>query len=182
MLWGGFTWWQIVRFPSETGAQAEVAIVLGAATWNGNPSPVFRERLRHAIHLYHTGRVHTLLFTGGTGPGEPTSEAAAGRALALAHGVPAEAILIEDRSTRTRDSLANARDIMAREQLQSALLVSDPLHLKRTTVIAQALGMTVAPSATTTSAFRSPKARRDQAYSETKWLMFFHLCRVFRGP
>ena len=57
---------------------ADAAVVLGAAVWSNSLSPVFRERINHAIELYRRGKVRKLIFTGGQGnPNEPTEAAAA---------------------------------------------------------------------------------------------------------
>ena len=66
---------------------ADAAIVLGAAVWEDAPSPVFAARLDHAITLYHQGRVHALIFTGGVGEGDILAESEVARTYALAQGV-----------------------------------------------------------------------------------------------
>ncbi len=57
-----FTYSKLYKEP-----QSDAALVLGAAVWQGKPSPVFEERIKHAIKLYTQGKVHTLIFTGGKG-------------------------------------------------------------------------------------------------------------------
>lgn len=61
--------WQIYRTGLQTlpkEAHADAAVVLGAAAWDKRPSPVFRERINHAITLYQSHRVGKIIFTGGT--------------------------------------------------------------------------------------------------------------------
>ena len=50
---------------TSPNVQADAAVVLGAAVWGRDVSPVFRERINHAINLYQAGRVKKLIFTGG---------------------------------------------------------------------------------------------------------------------
>src|SRR5512135_2551242 len=66
---------------------ADAAIVLGAAAWNGQPSPVFEERVKHAIDLYQAGRIGAIIFTGGVGEGESTAEAIAASRYAIERGI-----------------------------------------------------------------------------------------------
>ena len=74
-------------------------MVLGAAQYDGTPSPVLEARVRHAVELYKAGIAPILIVTGGKASGDRTTEAAAARAWAEAHGVPASAILAEDQGT-----------------------------------------------------------------------------------
>src|SRR3954468_5609134 len=85
---------------------SDAIVVLGAAQYVGRPSPVLRARLDHALELWQRGLAPTLIFTGGTGTGDTTSEAAVSRNYALRHGVPDAAILMEDEGRTTRESLA----------------------------------------------------------------------------
>ena len=45
------------RFKTDAGVNTDAGIVLGAASWNGKPSPVFKERINHAISLYKNGNI-----------------------------------------------------------------------------------------------------------------------------
>src|SRR6185369_2349700 len=83
---------------SETDS-ADAAIVLGAAVWGERLSPVFQERVNHAISLYRAQRVGKIVFTGGQGNPDEETEAAAARRFAVSNGIPPEDILIEDKST-----------------------------------------------------------------------------------
>ncbi|MDI7275087.1 MAG: YdcF family protein, partial [Anaerolineae bacterium] len=92
----GHTAWSIGAYSSQsTLLSADAAIVLGAAAWGDEPSPVFRERINHAIELYRQGYVRKLIFTGASGqPGEPP-ESLVARQYALQCGVPEGDILVE---------------------------------------------------------------------------------------
>ena len=98
---------------------ADVIIVLGAAQYDGHPSPVYRARLDHAVMLYRRGYARHLLFTGGKRRGDRFTEAEAGRAYARTQGVPEAAMLLELR----RRLLLNRRvgDIEGLSRLEPAL-------------------------------------------------------------
>lgn len=110
--------------------KADVAIVLGAGVENEEPSPVFKERINHAILLYQDGYVGKIIFTGGVSKGNKISDSTIAGNYALENGVDAEAILIEDNSTITQENLKFAKQIMEENGLSTALIVSDPLHMK----------------------------------------------------
>lgn len=154
-------WFAAIAFWISTGpeeipdARADVAIVLGAAVEGDRPSPVFRERIAHAIALYREGRVGRLLLTGGRGAGDSVAESEAAQAMALAEGVPAEAILIETQSVTTMHNLVEAQLLMRDSGLESALVVSDPLHMRRAMQMADTLGIDAQPCATPSSRYRS---------------------------
>ena len=85
----------IWSFSTEDQRQkADVAIILGAAAYNGEVSPVFRERIDHGITLYQERYVDRLIVTGGTAEGAKGSEAAAARDYLLSQGISEEAVLL----------------------------------------------------------------------------------------
>ena len=139
--------------------KADVAVVLGAAVHGHQPSPVFEQRIRHALVLYEKGTVARLLFTGGTAAGGGVAEAEVARRFALRRGVPARAILIENRSRTTQENLFEARKLMRAHRLSSAAIVSDPLHLARAVRMARDLGIDAYPAPTPTSRYRSWQAK-----------------------
>lgn len=130
---------------------ADAAIVLGAAVYGERPSPVFRERINHAITLYRDGTVDTLIFTGGVGHRDELAEAEVARRYALARGVPADAILTETTSTSTLENLTNAQIVAAQNGLDSFLLVSTPFHMRRALALADDLHMEAYTSPTRTT-------------------------------
>ncbi len=130
---------------------ADAIVVLGAAQWNGRPSPVFQARLDRAIALYHEGYAPLLVLTGGSLPADAPSEAAVGREYALSQGVPPQAILLEDHSHTTAENLRGAWELLAPRGARTILLVSDPFHMARARLIAGNLGFTTYPAPTHTS-------------------------------
>lgn len=146
----------ITRYAGQiSSASADAAVVLGAAVADRTPTPVFEERLRHAAGLYREGRVRLVLVSGGRGGGDALSEGEAGRDWLIAHGVPAADIAVETRSRTTIQNLRFSLPILEAKGVRTVLLVSDPLHMRRSTIIARRLGLTVEPSPTRTSRYRS---------------------------
>src|SRR5690606_14455391 len=100
--------------------------------WRNRPSPVFAERINHAIELYRQGYVHNIIFTGGYGRNPEMADSEIAREYAIQRGIPASAIYVETNSTDTQENLAEAQKLMQALGFQTALLVSDPLHMYRT--------------------------------------------------
>ena len=109
----------------------DAIVVLGAAQYNGRPSPVLEARLDHALRLYRDGLAPRLMVTGGVGRGDTMSEAAVSRRYLLTHGVRDTAVVVLPQGRSTYTSItAVARWLQARG-LSSVLLVSDPFHMCR---------------------------------------------------
>lgn len=141
--------------------EADVILVLGAAQWNGRPSPVLQARLDHALSLWQDGYAPRLLFTGGVGLGDTISEGEVSRQYARAKGVPDSAILVERRGTTSAESIRGAARIMQEQGLESAVLVSDSYHMLRLELLARREGI----HATRSSA---PDAPIDRARDERR--------------
>ena len=138
----------------DVAEQADIIVVLGAAQYDGRPSPVLKARLDHAVQLYKDGLAPRLLFTGGRRAGDAVSEAVTGQRYSLKNGVPRTAILLESTS---RTTLASIRGVAAMLRTDTSthmprvLLVSDPFHMLRISVLARLYRMTPMPSPTRTS-------------------------------
>ena len=152
VLFQGISIWQYASV-DET-CKADVAIVLGAAVSDNEVSPVFRERINQGIRLYENGYVEKIIITGGYGEGNRYSDAYIGMQYAMEQGIQEEDILIEEKSTITQENLENAKVIMEQNGFQSALLVSDPLHMKRSMLLADDVGIESYTSPTTTSMYQ----------------------------
>lgn len=160
--------WQIYAYSALSSPVAtDVAIVLGAAVWNGKPSPIFQERIQHGIDLYQSGRVGYLIFTGGIGKGDSIAEAEVARLYAIGKGLPAEKLLTETVSHITYGNLYEACQIMKAFKFRNALLVSDPLHMKRAIKIAEDIGIKAYPSPTPTTRYRSWRTKSGALAYET---------------
>ena len=90
--------------------RADAIVVLGAAQYDGDPSPVFRGRLEHALLLWEQGRADLVLTVGGNRPGDRTTEAEAGRRFLINHGVPADAVIALPEGSTTYESLVAAAE------------------------------------------------------------------------
>jgi uncharacterized SAM-binding protein YcdF (DUF218 family) len=130
---------------------ADAIVVLGAAQYDGRPSPVLRARLDHAIGLFEQDVAPVLILTGGVGPGDTVSEATVGQRYAQRRGVPAERILTEEAGLSTVESMGAVAGLMRERGLRSAVLVSDPFHMFRLRVLAWRLGLRAFSSPTRSS-------------------------------
>jgi uncharacterized SAM-binding protein YcdF (DUF218 family) len=148
--------------------RADVILVLGAAQYDGEPSPVFQGRLSHAALLYREGRADMVVVLGGAAPGDRTSEADAGREWLIAsEDLPPDAVVASPVGATTFESLRAAADWMHERHLDSAFLVSDPWHNLRVKRMASDLGIEGYASATWHSAARSEGTRFDGYVRET---------------
>jgi uncharacterized SAM-binding protein YcdF (DUF218 family) len=135
---GTAVWWQGTR---DDRRAAEAILVLGAAQWNGEPSPILRARLDHAAQLYREGYAPRLVVTGGVGEGDQFSEAAVAAAYLREQGISSQAILVEDHGRSSFESMRGAAAVLAAEGLSRVLLVSDPPHMLRILRMADAVGL-----------------------------------------
>ncbi len=132
-------WWTSRQ---DDATEAQAIVVLGAAQYDGTPSPVFKARLDHALDLYEQGLAPTIVVTGGNQPGDRFTEATAGANYLLENGVPDEDIRREVDATNSWESLAAVARILDDEGVDEVILVSDPYHSYRVGQIAGELGMT----------------------------------------
>ena len=121
--------------------KADAILVMGAAQYNGRPSPVFRARLDHAITLHQQQYAPFLIVTGGVGKGDTLSEGEVGRRYAEAKGVFPEMILVEREGVTSFESIEAAAALMRAHNLKSALLVSDGYHMLRLELLARRAGI-----------------------------------------
>jgi uncharacterized SAM-binding protein YcdF (DUF218 family) len=142
---------------------ADAIVVLGAAQYDGRPSPLFAARLDHAIDLFHAGLAPILIVTGGKAQGDRTTEAASARAYAIARDVPASAILVEDQSRTTLQSIRGVAALMRVAHVRSAVFVSDPSHMFRVLWMASDAGISAWGSPTRTSPLERDPLRRIDA-------------------
>ena len=153
-------------------------VVLGAAQFDGTPSPVFAARLDWAVTLYHQGTARFVVMTGGKAEGDRMTEAEAGRDYAVARGVPAEAILLEDHGRTTLQSLDAAAVILGAHGIHDAVFVSDPTHMLRVLRIATDLGIQAWGSPTPTSRIETDVGRKmDATIHELGGLVLYFFAR-----
>jgi len=122
---------------------SDVILVLGAAEYRGRPSPVLRARLDHAYTLYMNKLAPHIMTTGGAGGDPVFTEGEVGRSYLIGRGVPSEAIIVENESESTVESLAMASEIMGRMGLRSVIVVSDGYHIYRVKKMLESRGLKV---------------------------------------
>jgi uncharacterized SAM-binding protein YcdF (DUF218 family) len=131
--------WQASR--ADHAREADAIIVLGAAQYDGTPSPVLAARLDHAIELYEEGIAPVIWVTGGGLAGDRFTEARAGDRYLQAHGVPAADVRLEVQGTSSWESLAATARYLRRDGDTEVVLVSSPYHALRTEHIAAEVGL-----------------------------------------
>ncbi len=158
--------------------KADAAIVLGAAVWGNAPSPVFKERIDHTINLYKNAKVDQLIFTGGVGENDELAESEVAKTYAINHNVPENVIFIETSSKFTFENLIESKKIMSDMGINSVLIVSDPLHMKRAMMMADDLGIKAYSSPTPTSRYKSWHAKLKFLFSETYYYFGYFIKKM----
>jgi uncharacterized SAM-binding protein YcdF (DUF218 family) len=157
----GITFVLVYRASRHDGARASDAlVVLGAAQYNGQPSPVLRDRLDHALALYEQGLADHIVVTGGRREGDVFTEATTGYNYLRARGVPDEALLKEVGGKNTYESLAASARFLRARDLTDILLVTDGYHAFRVRAIAKDLGLEAEVSPTDTRLSRASELRQ----------------------
>ena len=170
----------IVRYADQDeSAPADCIIVLGAGTDGQTPNPVFRERLNHAVTLYNAGYSNIILLTGGYSPGNEHSDAWIAGEYLKALGIPENAILLEERSTITQENLEFAREIMETRELSTCILVSDPLHMKRSMRMAKDYEIEAFSSPTPTTRYQTWRTKLPFLARETFFYVGYQVYRLF---
>lgn len=171
----GYVWYCAQERPVMP---APATIVLGAAAWGNKPSPVFKERIRHAVHLYQTNTTQKLIFTGGALRDGIPSEGEVGARWAIKLGVAPEDTAYEGTSRDTWYNLKNAQVILQQQQIDSVILVSDYFHLARAGIMARDLGLHVQLSPTPTSKFNnSSEVDKLKLYVKESYFIIGHQLR-----
>ena len=115
----------------DEARKADAIVVLGAAQYNGRPSPVLKARLDHAFDLYEKGYAGAIITTGGYGPDPNYSEAHVGTQYLIQRGIDSAHIMTEQGSGSTNASIQAAAVLMQAKGWKSAIVVSDGFHLFR---------------------------------------------------
>lgn len=161
VLYFGLTFVQVYRASTRDGARpADAIIVLGAAQYNGVPSPVLRDRLDHALELYEAGLAPRIVLTGGRQEGDRFTEATSGYNYLRARGVPDEDLPKEVGGHSTWESLAASARFLVRGDLTTVVLVTDGYHAYRVEAIAEDLGLDASVSPSDTRLSRSRELRQ----------------------
>ena len=170
----------IVRYAErDESAPADCIIVLGAGTNGRTPNPVFRERLHHAVTLYENGYSDVILVTGGYSPGNTYSDAAIAGQYLMGLGIPEDGILLEEKSTITQENLEYAKEIMDLHDFSTAIIISDPLHMKRSMMMAKDYEIDALPSPTPTTRYQTWRTKLPFLARETFFYVGYQIYRIF---
>jgi len=143
------TFVSVWRAAHHDGArQADAIVVLGAAQYNGRPSPALRARLDHVVELWRGDVAAKVVVTGGKQPGDRFTEATASATYLVSQGVPADRILREVNGRSSFQSLADSAAFLKRQGLTRVVLVSDAYHAARIEGIAEEVGLDASVSPT----------------------------------
>jgi vancomycin permeability regulator SanA len=156
-------------------AHVDVIVVLGAAQYNGTPSPVFQQRLDHAQLLYQQGHADQVMVLGSKQPGDTTTEAASGKDYLVASGLPADAVIAVPVGHTSWESLRAAARTLKGGGMSSVFLVSDPWHNARIKRMASDLGLQAYASATSTSAYDTHESRLTEYIRETFAYLYYRI-------
>jgi uncharacterized SAM-binding protein YcdF (DUF218 family) len=150
-IWVSFVMAIVEAGRGDQAGPADAIIVLGAAQYEGRPSPVLKARLDHGISLWNRGLAPRMIVTGGRGVGDTTSEAAVGMRYLVQRGIPADSIWMDTEGLTTSQSMVAVRQLLGDKSTPSVLIVSDPFHMLRLAILARRLQMIPLLSPTRTS-------------------------------
>ena len=144
----------------EQSRPADAIVVLGAAQYDGRPSPQLAARLDHVVTLYREGVAPLIVVTGGKQPDDRFTEAESSAQYLVDRGVPPDVIAMESSGRTTSESMAGTADLLEQRGLERVVIVTDPYHALRARLIAQAAGLTAYVSPTPTSVVRGGSSVR----------------------
>lgn len=178
---GSWCYWVYTQIESyahqDQAAPADAIGVLGAAEYDGRPSPVYRARLDHALELYHRGIAPLIITLGGPG-GDEYTEGSVGAEYLISKNVPEEDIIAETVSRNTEESARRIAVIARVNGLRRLVVVSDDTHMFRIHAICAAEGLNVLTSPRPRPAVkdRTIEAERiaHEILSYTFWRMHLH--------
>jgi uncharacterized SAM-binding protein YcdF (DUF218 family) len=161
-----FLFWLVSLFQVWTAGRSadrtpvDALIVLGAAQYDGRPSPQLQARLDHAFELWNLNLASFIVVTGGKQTGDRFTEAQAAKKFFTSKGVSSDLIFEENTGTTTYESLLAVSQIATEQNISRVLIVSDPFHMLRAKLIAQEVGLIAFTSATQSSVIRDTAALR----------------------
>jgi uncharacterized SAM-binding protein YcdF (DUF218 family) len=150
----------IWTFPSRVTntCPADTLLVMGAAQYNGTPSPAFQRRLDKAFELYQTGCALSVVVSGGKQDGDRTSEGQAGITYLAGLGVPANALKAETTSETSFENLNLSLPFIRDTRL---IIVTDDMHSYRTWWLSRHLHLDASVAPVTTGGAKVRYAFRE---------------------
>ena len=131
----------------DNATNADAIVVMGAAQYDGTPSPLLELRLTHALAVWKAGRAPLIAVTGGKKEGDRFTEAEASRRWLIGNGVPAAAIVGEDRGASTWESLSQLATVLRTAGVKRVIAVSSRWHVQRVVLSLDELGFVASASA-----------------------------------
>ncbi|MDQ0376295.1 YdcF family protein [Amycolatopsis thermophila] len=169
--------WQVAR--EDDRDHADAIVVLGAAQYNGKPSPIFQARLKHAMQLYQAGVADRIVTAGGNRAGDAYTEASAGVSWLVEQGVPRQDTLAVGEGSDTLGSLRAVAATFSARGWHTAVLVSDPWHSLRARTMADDSGMDTWTSPTHSGPIvQTRQTQFRYIYRETGALLFYRLTKT----
>ena len=158
--------------------EADVIIVLGAAAYESGVTPVFAERINHAAELLKQGYADTIILTGGVAEGNSVSDAWIAEQYALSIGLSEEDLILEEDSTITYENMSYSRQIMEDNGFETAIIVSEPLHMKRAMMMAKDNGIHAYSSPTPSTRYISLETKIPFLFREANVLICYELMKI----
>ena len=139
----------------------DAIVVLGAAQFDGVPSPVLEARVLEAKRIFEKELAPRILTVGSRAPGDRTTEAASGFYWLVDHGIDKKFVDSIPYGRDTFDSTKSYVDVMKKLNLKTAIIVTDQYHCLRAVTMASDLGISATcaptrtgPASTSNSSFR----------------------------
>jgi len=145
---------------ADDDGPVDAIVVMGAAQYDGRPSPQLAARLDHVVELWPQGIAPLVVVTGGNMPGDRFTEAEASAAYLSERGVPEDVLLLENEGSNSYESLEAVADLLAARGLDEVLIVTDPYHALRSRLIAEEVGLDASVSSTDSSVVTGGEALR----------------------
>lgn len=136
---------------SDDRDPVDAIVVMGAAQYDGRPSPQLAARLDHVLEIWSDDVAPLVVATGGNIPGDRFTEAEASAAYLSERGIPEEALLLENDGSNSYDSLVGVAEMLDERGLDRVVIVTDPYHALRSELIAEEVGLDASVSSTATS-------------------------------
>lgn len=162
---------------------ADVIIVLGAAAYESGVTPVFAERINHAAELFRQGYADRIILTGGVAYGNSVSDAWIASQYAIETGIPEDVLILEEKSAVTYENMKYSKEIMDEYGFDTAIIVSDPLHMRRAMEMAEDNGIKAYSSPTASTRYITLTTQVPFLFRETYTLLGYRIMRLLGiGP
>lgn len=169
-------WWASRQ---DDPGRASAIVVMGAAQWNGKPSPVLKARLDHAADLYEKGAAPLIVVTGGKQAGDAVTQGVSGYLYLRDRGVPEDAIKVEVQGRDSYEELSASAVILREAGVgDDVLIVTDPYHAFRVHAIAHEVGLQAHVSPTSSPSSLRELARETAAVAAGRIIGYHRLSQL----